>query len=146
MHKQRIGILIAASIGAISTFLPWAHAPLIGSIPGSSGDGWFTFILFGIAIGLLFLGKKDTLLNPGVLIGIVVSGLLASAIGIWKIIDFNSKMATVDTSNVFSKAVSQSVGLGIGLYLVVIAGIAVLVAGLVLRKSDISATLSPETK
>lgn len=136
MNKQRIAILIAASIGALGTFLPWVHAPIVGSVPGSSGsDGWITFILFVITIGICFIGNRTKTLNLGFLIGAIVPSLLASVIALIKIIDFNSKTSGMGDDNPFAKALTQTVGIGIGLYLIVLAGIAVLVAGIFLRKS-----------
>ncbi|MCZ2222306.1 MAG: hypothetical protein LC122_01555 [Chitinophagales bacterium] len=138
MHKQRIAILIVAGIGALGTFLPWVHAPIVGSVPGSSGsDGWITFILFVITIGLCFVGNRTKTLKLGFLVGAIVPSLLASIIAIIKIIDFNSKMSSADVDNPFAKAITQTVGIGIGLYLIVLAGIAVLVLGIILKKSDI---------
>lgn len=135
MHKQKIGILIATGVGAMATFLPWVHAPIIGSVPGSSGDGWITFILFGIAAGLCFIGKKTISLKNILLIIIMVSSGLAAAVGLYKIIDFKSKMSGVDTDNPFVEALTQTVGIGLGLYVVVIAGISVIIIGTLLKKS-----------
>jgi hypothetical protein len=137
MHKQRIAILIAASIGALGTFLPWVHAPIVGTVPGSSGsDGWITFILFALSIGLCFVGNRKETLKVGFLVGSMVPSLLASIIALIKIIDFNSKMSSAVVDNPFAKAITQTVGIGIGLYLIVLAGIAVLVLGIMFKKSD----------
>ena len=48
MNKQRIGILIAAGLGMLATFMPWLKAPVVGTINGAEwkGDGWITFFLF----------------------------------------------------------------------------------------------------
>ncbi len=136
MHKQKIGILITAGVGAFATFLPWVHAPIIGSVPGSSGDGWITFILFGIAAGLCFIGKKTISIKNILLIIIMISSGLAAAVGLYKIIDFKSKMSGVDTDNPFVEALTQTAGIGVGLYLVVIAGISVIIIGILLKKSE----------
>lgn len=112
------------------------HAPIVGSVPGSSGsDGWITFILFVITIGLCFVGNRTKTLTIGFLIGAIVPSLLASIIALIKIIDFNSRTSGMGDDNPFAKALTQTVGIGIGLYLIVLAGIAVLVAGIFLRKS-----------
>lgn len=144
MHKQRIAILIAAGLGALGTFLPWVHAPIVGAVPGSSGDGWITFILFVITIGLCFVGNRTQTLNLGLLVGTIVPSLLASIVALLKIIDFKSKMSSADVDNPFAKAITQTVGIGIGLYLIVLAGIAVLVLGLMLKKSDVQLKPSVE--
>lgn len=140
MYKQRIGIIIAAAIGALGTFLPWVHAPIIGSVPGSYGsDGWITFILFVITIGLCFVGKRTEPLKLGFLVGAIIPSLLASIVALIKIIDFNSQMGNAVSDNPFSKAMTQTVGIGIGLYLIVLAGIAVLLVGIFLNKSTVPA-------
>ena len=58
MNKQRLAILITAAVGALSTFMPWAKAPIVGSVPGTEiedGLGWISFGLFGT----FFLMKRQ---------------------------------------------------------------------------------------
>ena len=51
-----------------------------------------------------------------------IASLIAGIIGIWKIVDFNSAMSGME-DNPFAEALSSTVSIGIGLYLVIIAGL-----------------------
>lgn len=126
MHKQRLFIAIAAGIGMLATFLPWMHAPIVGSINGTAGDGWITFGLFAIALIIALVGAKASALSNKLVVAALVPPALAGLIGLWKIIDFHNKMgALANDDNPFAAVMAQAVGVDIGLYLVVIAGIAI---------------------
>lgn len=124
MHKHRLGILIASGAGMLGTFLPWATVPFLGSISGTKGDGWITFVLFGIALGLTLIGDKKTILTGGPFVLALILGAAAGLFGLWKIIDFHSSIGEA----------SALVSLGIGLYLIVLAGLVVVILGLSLKK------------
>ena len=66
MNKQKLFTLIAAGLGAIATFLPWATLRLMKktfvnmegfseSVSGTAGDGILTLILFIVIIVLASL-------------------------------------------------------------------------------------------
>lgn len=68
MHKQRLFVVIAAAVGVISAFLPWARVSMFGysaSVNGiDGGDGWLSIGLFGAAIGIaLATGDKSKVLE-----------------------------------------------------------------------------------
>lgn len=126
MNKQRFAMLIAAGLGALATFMPWAKAPFIGTITGTKGDGWITFILFGITIVICLLNDKTKRLEGNLLYGAIAPAIIASIMGIWKISDFNSAMSGLK-DNPFAAAFGQTVSVGYGLYVIVLAGIAVAV-------------------
>ena len=115
---KNIIIACAAVIGVIATFLPWATASVLGlvsisvnGVADGASDGWFTMIAF-IAIAVIagiFMQKKD--MHIGAKIGISVASALPVIIGIINIANVSSK-----TSGLGSPA--------IGLFLLVIAGIA----------------------
>lgn len=135
MHRQRIAILIASAAGMLGTFLPWVNIPLMGSLNGTGGDGWITFGLFGVAFLITFLGNK-TLALKGVYLALgLISGVIAGAIGVWKILDFNSSIGRTAPQTELVKSFGKLVSVGFGLYLIVVAGIAVLLSGILLRKS-----------
>jgi len=123
-HKQRLGILTAAGFGMLGTFLPWVHVPILGSISGTRGDGWITLLLFVPAVVLSLGGDRSTPLVAGRRAGAVISAGLAGLIGVWKIIDFHGIMADVPKDNPFAEALSMSVQIGAGLYLLIAAGAA----------------------
>lgn len=126
MHKQRTLVAIAAGIGMLATFLPWAHMPIVGSINGTAGDGWITFGLFAIALAITLAGARQVALSKALRFAALAPAALAGILGLWKIVDFHSKMgALANDDNPFAAAMAKAVGVDIGLYLVVVAGIAV---------------------
>jgi len=129
-HSQRIAFAITAGIGMLATFLPWAHIPLLGSIEGTAGDGWITLALFIPALALSFKGTKHLPLTFGSRTGAVIPAALALWIGFDKISKF-SEIAKDAGDNPFSKALSSSVKIGSGIYLLIIAGIAIIIIALV---------------
>ncbi len=124
MNKQRLGILIAAVAGMLATFLPWINMSFMGSVAGSEGDGWISFGFFAVVLILVLTGDKKTRLAGKKFIASLVMAVLAGALGIWKIVDFKSSM---------SEAMGGSFSIGIGLYLMVLAAIAVLVIGFIIK-------------
>ena len=135
-HKQRIGILIAASLGISATFLPWVHAPILGSVAGTAGDGWITLVLFLPAVILALRGDKSVAIHGRKRDALALPAVLAALLGVWKIIDFQKLKANAPDDNPFVKAIAVSVQIGFGLYLLVAAGIAVAVVAWALDKNN----------
>jgi hypothetical protein len=133
--RQRLGILAVAAAGGLGTFLPWAHAPIVGSIHGTAGDGWFTLAMFAVPIILAGTGDRALDLLGARRASCVVLSLLASGIGIWKIIAFNSHMADIPRDNPFAKALSAGTRVGAGLYVITAAGIALTYVAFVMTRS-----------
>lgn len=132
MHKQRLGIIAAGAVGMLATFLPWIQAPIIGSVLGSAHAGWFTFGFFLVSSILGLLGDHDKSLGGKTFWGSVVLAGCATCFGIWKIIDVNGLKGPSDDP--FAAAVANAIQVGIGLYLVVISGVAVVTLAFVLRR------------
>ncbi|MBK7129487.1 MAG: hypothetical protein IPM74_06765 [Crocinitomicaceae bacterium] len=69
MHKQRLFVVIAAAVGIISAFLPWARVSMFGysaSVNGiDGGDGWLSIGLFGVAAGLAIANGDKTKVLEG---------------------------------------------------------------------------------
>ena len=122
MNKQRLAILITSCIGIIATFLPWVQLPIVGAINGTEGDGWITCVFFDIALAKNLLGNREKKLIGIEQIVETIASLIAGIIGIWKIVDFNSAMSGME-DNPLAEALSSTVSIGIGLYLVIIAGL-----------------------
>ena len=111
-------IIIAAALGVIATFLPWATVSFLGMSEsvnglggdGVMGDGIITLILFivaGVLAGIKFKGGMGT----GFKVAITIISAIAAVIGMVEIANING----------------NSLGLasvGFGVYLVIIAGIA----------------------
>jgi len=134
MNRQRVLIAVTAGVGMLCTFLPWVTIPIFGSISGARGDGWITFALFLVALLMALLsGDKERPLTGKLLPAVLAPAVLAAGIGIWKIIDFNQKMGSSLGQDDFSKFMGASVSIGFGLYLLVIAGIALVVVAVRFR-------------
>lgn len=131
MHKQRLAIVIAAALGAVATFLPWVDIAYLGSVSGTWGDGWFTLILYIAVLVIGLLKDKSAPLTGGLMYGAIVPGILASIIGLYDFINITSRFSGRG-DNLFTAAVNSSISAGIGLYLVIAAGIAIPVVAFVL--------------
>lgn len=138
MHSQRVGIFLAAAAGMLGTFLPWLNIPLLGSITGTQGEGWFngwiTFALFGFTLLLTLVGNKQRVLRGGQFFLAMLFSIGAGGIALWKIIDFHTSIGDTASDNALSRAVGSVVSVGVGLYLIVLAGIAVVLLGAALRR------------
>lgn len=113
---KNIIIACAALIGGIASFLPWATVSFLGVSISTNGvtetaHGWFTLIAFVAIIGVA--GYLITKEEMPMWAKATISALSAVAIGfsLFNIIDVNTNSAGLASA-------------GIGLYLVLIAGIA----------------------
>ncbi len=59
LHPQRLVTSIAAAVGGIATFLPWATVPILGTIDGTVGDGWITLGLFAGVVAAAMFGQRS---------------------------------------------------------------------------------------
>jgi len=138
MHGQRVGIFLAAAAGMLGTFLPWMNIPILGGITGTQGEGWFngwiTFALFGFTLLLALVGNKQSVLKGGQFLLTMLFSVGAGGIGLWKIIDFHRSIGSSASDNALFRAVGSVVSVGVGLYLIVGAGLAVILLGAALRK------------
>lgn len=133
MNKQRLVILAIAVLGMLAVFMPWVTMPIIGSVNGAHGEGWAVFILYAIPAILAVLNDRTKPLEGIWIYGAIVPGLICSAIAIWKIIEFNSAMGETE-DNPFAAAMGASISIGLGLYLVVLAGIAITAAAFLVKE------------
>lgn len=115
MHVQRTAVAIAAGVGIVCTFLPWATIPLLGSIDGTKTDGrgWITLGLCAAALVCAVVGDKNAPLSLVARIGSGLFGLAVGVVALWTI----SGIKNNPFGDVFS--------IGVGLYLLVIAGAAI---------------------
>lgn len=135
MHTQRAAVIVCASLGALGTFLPWATIPLLGTVSGTYADGWFTLFLFVPAIALGLFGPKFLPLVGGRRIGAVVPSLLASAVAVWRIVDFRAAMQPPD-DNPFATALATGFSVGAGLYLIALMGPVLLALSFLLARDE----------
>ena len=112
MNKQKLFTLIAAGLGAIATFLPWASVSMMGfskSVSGTAGDGILTLILFIVIIVLALAGNLANMVTK-IITALLSVGCLA--IGIYDMGNLDKFGGIAET--------------GIGLYLLIVASIAVI--------------------
>ena len=130
MHKQRLGMLIAAGIGILGVFLPWFSVSFAGSVSGITvGDtGWLILIFFAAALAMTLIGKKQSILKGAAFWIAIVLSALSSLIAILNILDYKSEVSKS------GGGLGSMISLGIGIYIVVLAGIAVILLGFILKK------------
>lgn len=121
LHRQRFAICVLAGIGMLATFMPWIHAPIVGSISGTAGDGWITLVLFTPAMVLAIRGQKLAPLLNKARLGAVIPAGLVCLLGLYKAVEFNSRMGNVDQDNPFAAVMVASAYIDIGLYMLIAA-------------------------
>jgi hypothetical protein len=128
--------------------------PLPLRVSGTTGgDGWIALILFLPAVFLCVIGSKAKPIRGGKRLGLVIPALLASAIGLWKIVaigDLNqgAKLGGSLAYGLSGGQVDPDVfrfKIGVGLYLVTAAGVAVAFLGWFLDKQRQNSGLTPYT-
>lgn len=125
MEKNRLFIIISAAVGILGSFLPWVsvNAGAFGSysVNGLNGDGWFILICGVVAIVLACLNDVKSSLPKGLAIGVIVSGAIATVVGLIDVFNVNKYVADFN---------GYGVSIGFGLILALIASIAIVVTGL----------------
>ena len=127
-HKQRLALMLASFIGAISGFLPWFSAKYMGikitanafgmSAMGereSNPLGIISFIVFLVALGLSFIGDRQRPLGK-LKFAFTATGAVNLLIGISQFVVFNSDEYAV---------VKEIGGIGFGLYMLVLMALAI---------------------
>lgn len=128
MHKQRIALLISSCVGVAGVFLPWIKVPIVGTINGLRGDGEIILALFALIFFGILLGKRNFTLSKSEKFFCASFGLINALIGVWKILQFSELLNSNTDENMFSNLLYSSVSIEIGLFLVVLAGIAIFYA------------------
>ncbi len=128
MHKQRSLICLVAVVGMLGTFLPWVTLPFVGTVYGTAGDGWIT-------LGLFVIGERsEPLQMGGMVVGSLLS-LLAAGLGYSKISTF-MKLINQPADEPIAQAMSANISIGIGLYIICAAGVALPIVALALRSTE----------
>lgn len=134
MNKQRIFILLLAVIGIISVFLPWVSAPVYGSVNGFDFDtGKLMIAMYAVTVALVLLGDRKSCLAGAWFYSSLLLPFAAGAIALSNIIKINSEMSMHHGSVVVYE-------IGIGLYMIIIIGLLVPVAGYLLKSKEKPAT------
>jgi len=145
MHRSRFAFLAAADIGIIATFLPWEKIMILGvaenlsgtditeSVLGTKGVGWITLACFVVAAIISFTGKRMMPLSLTAKWVMGLIGLLTSVTGIHTFMDVKQKavLNPLDSGGLTFESVA-----GIGLYLIIAAGLALLLLSFVIKAAE----------
>jgi len=125
-------------LGMLATFLPWVQAPIVGSLSGARGDGWFNFAGFGLALLVAMMPRPSAALAAGrrVVIGLLACGCVALAVS--KIVAISDMRAEHEADGGLAAAFSAGTSVGNGVWLAIFTGIATVVLCLVLRDRNIA--------
>jgi hypothetical protein len=133
--------LASAALAIVGSFQVWVMISIAGlSPPGSTQTGWDggdgrTILVAGtaaaVAAGALLIGRRDLWVK----IVLLISGAIAAIIAVVNMVDAGSKAHDIQVQfGIPSGDVKADIG--IGLFMVVIAGIGMLAAGLRVRTSS----------
>ena len=132
MNKQGIIIIIFCIIGVISTFLPWLKAPIIGTVNGTTGDGWITFTLFIATIVFCLLDDKNKSPNGILLYATIASPLIAAMIGAYNLFDVQSAIDDLE-DNFFADLIGVKITIKYGLFVLVGSGLAASITAIIFK-------------
>ena len=127
VSPQRWVLIVAAAAGMLGTFLPWINIPIRGAVAGTEGDGWITLGFFALALLITLTGTPGL----GRRIAIGLTGVIASAIGVHDAANISARKSELASEGGrFAEAIANSISIGAGLYLVIIAGLVVALGAL----------------
>ncbi|MCL2368936.1 MAG: hypothetical protein FWC72_08055 [Oscillospiraceae bacterium] len=117
ISKQRLILLVASALGAIAAFLPWATFLRI-SLSGFEGygHGRITVALFAAACLICLFGKMKKPLSE-VKYLVLAAGVVSVGVAVFNIVNLVRAGAGVE----------MSLAPGVGLYLTLLAGLALVV-------------------
>ena len=150
LHPQRLAVAIAAAVGGIATFLPWATVPIMGTVDGTVGDGWITLGLFAGVVAAALLGQRSQQMAGLAQLGGGVLSTVAGGIGVAKIMHFRQMIeglkgdaAPGSLEGAMKGLMANATRLGPGLYVLVIASVAAVIAIVALRSKRQAAAPLP---
>jgi len=158
MNKQRIALAIASGFGMLATFLPWVtiqSKSFNGTKSGidMDGMGWVSFVFFALPLIIAFLGNhtKPLAKIKYMVAAIGLTSVIFGSINIYDTINIPDELTRGQWGQWEFTKRTATVGLGLGL--VIIAGIAVYFISIfakwfgnnesVITKSGILISLSP---
>jgi len=150
LHPQRLAVAIAAAVGGIATFLPWATIPIMGTIDGTVGDGWITLGLFAGVVAAALFGQRSQQMAGLAQLGGGVLSTIAGGIGVAKILQFRQMIeglkgdaAPGSLEGAMKGLMANATRLGPGLYVLVAASVAAVITILALRSKREAAAPLP---
>ena len=151
LHPQRLAVAIAAAVGGVATFLPWATVPIMGTIDGTVGDGWITLGLFAGVVAAALLGQRSQQMAGLAQLGGGILSTIAGGIGVAKILHFRQMIESMkgdaapgSLEGAMKGLMANATRLGPGLHVLVIASVAAVIAIVSLRsKREETAVAAP---
>jgi acyl dehydratase len=150
LHPQRLAVAIAAAVGGVATFLPWATVPIMGTIDGTVGDGWITLGLFAGVVAAALLGQRSQQMAGLAQLGGGILSTIAGGIGAAKILHFRQMIESMkgdaapgSLEGPMKGLMANATRLGPGLYVLVIASVAAVIAIVALRSKREAAVPLP---
>ena len=140
MNKQRLSIIIVSLIGMGSTFMPWVLMDDV-SENGAHSSSWLTFAMFVLCIVFALLGKQENKMVLGQRLAVILCSLIAIGYAVLIIWGLKTQMDKVSQHPLFrfspeAQELLQHVIVGWGLYVLIGAGIGVIVLSLIYGKSS----------
>lgn len=124
MDRQRTGLLLMSGAAAFGAFLPWVNAPMVGSVSGTAGaDGWIVVVLAAIALVAGLMGDRSKPMSFEARVVCLLMGAGVGGIGLWKIFDDQNMKQSLVAQGGYTAALSTRVSVGTGLYVIVAAGV-----------------------
>jgi hypothetical protein len=125
MHPQKIVLILLAIPGMFASFLPWIIMQGVTPVNGTSGAGWITFAVFAIILTIIFSGRFRDRISGFSIICISILALLNGLYGLILINEIEGNESAAEKSLAASP--------GIGIYLIIICGFLIVLAGLFMR-------------
>ena len=158
MHKERIWIASIATFGLLTPFLPWVNVLGLLGVSGTEvAQGWLVFIIFAAAVALALTGPRPYQLDNGRRGGLLVLVHAGIGFGVWKAIEI--KQGTLEIGGKIGEEIERAGGqqggdlgremgrgmmkmfgsdklleMSFGVYCVIAAGAALVIAVLLLKK------------
>jgi DNA-directed RNA polymerase subunit RPC12/RpoP len=127
-NTPRLMVLGLSCVGMIATFLPWASAPIVGSISGTGqdgfGDGWVSFVLFLLCAVFSVSGGLTYRMTEVSKFLIIICSFLVIGLFAWKYLNLVHAINSAGGGSVLRLTMQ----IGAGLYLVGVAGMLNIVA------------------
>ncbi|HCS21243.1 MAG TPA: hypothetical protein DIW47_11900 [Bacteroidetes bacterium] len=133
MNTQKRVVLTIAAIGMLTTFMPWVQGQIPGGTMVRNGEEWITLALFAIPVLLCLLNNRSAPLSGFKLYAAVLPAIFVALIAILKMDEFSSIITQIDPNHPFAEFMDTDVTIGFGLYLLLLAALALPVAAFWLR-------------
>lgn len=116
-NTARLLIVIISACGMVGTFLPWVTMGML-SVAGTRGDGWITFTIYLVIAITSLVGNTHQRMHEFIKFLIILVSIFLTLYGMYMCSNISS-LADNPEGGIFARATQ----VGIGLYLVTLAGL-----------------------